>query len=207
MMTECEAILLGKESRGTFSSVLSWKPDYGAAIVTLSHIHNPLSLNVYVIGLDGWTFTVDANGSNSATCENDPAFILAGPVPTDKINAFLEKLDGRLSFVADKRGNERNSRNIDGGFQRTPGFVYSKCNEVLSDEDIVAPRITPQGSGFTDVGMHTGCTPLDTALPLIQAVLKATIRFGMNPELKNAAACSARFMTEFYLSRAKQPLE
>ena len=84
-LIECEAILTGKETSGIFASVLSWKPEYGAAILAGRKILDPMTFDVFVVGLDGWTFTV-TTGTHSATCENDPALILAGPVPIAKVN-------------------------------------------------------------------------------------------------------------------------
>eukprot|EP00590_Aulacoseira_subarctica_P001536 CAMPEP_0172420326 /NCGR_PEP_ID=MMETSP1064-20121228/6710_1 /TAXON_ID=202472 /ORGANISM="Aulacoseira subarctica , Strain CCAP 1002/5" /LENGTH=2877 /DNA_ID=CAMNT_0013160247 /DNA_START=12 /DNA_END=8645 /DNA_ORIENTATION=- len=207
-MVACEATLLGKEADGLMLSILSFEPLYGAAIVTTEDILNPLQVKLWVIGLDGWTFTIDAHGSHNADCDSDPAFLLVREIPSAKIDVFINALHARLRLAETKRGNDRHSYNEDGGMQRTPGFLYSKCIEVLCDsknnifENSEVPNIILQCSGFTDVGMHTGCNPRETSLPLVQAVIRTTLNFGMSPELKDASHFYSRFMAEFFLDLA-----
>jgi len=52
--------------------------------------------------------------------------------------------------------------------------------------------------------MHTGCNLRDTSLPLVQAVLKVTLKFGMVTELSDAYHFFARFMAEYFLDLAQK---
>ena len=203
-MVACEAILLEKEVDGLLLSILSFEPLYGAAIVTTKNIGNPLQVQLWVIGLDGWEFTIDAHGSHNAKCDHDPAFLHVGEISSAKIDVFTEALHARLRLAETKRGNDRHSYNQDGGMQRTPGFLCSNCIEVLRDSESnsEAAKIKPQCSGFTDVGMHTGCNPRETSLPLVQAVIRTTLNFGISPELKHPSHFYSRFMAEFFLDLA-----
>lgn len=121
-LVACEAILSGKETDNSFF-VQAWKPEFGSVIITSEDILDPLTLKVFVIGLDGWTFTVDAAGSDTATCEGEPAFLSVGNVPRDKFDLFLREVNHKLSSAESKRGADRHARNQDGGIQHTPGFL------------------------------------------------------------------------------------
>ena len=67
-------------------------------INTSEDIHDPLTSEVYVVGLNGWVFILDAAGS-TATCEGEPTFFLVGSVPRDKIALFSREWNPKWSCL------------------------------------------------------------------------------------------------------------
>jgi hypothetical protein len=196
-------------------TVQVYYPEFGAAILTSVMMTDPLTWKVYIVGLDNCQFTLDANGWNNSICDGgEGAFLSCAHVPKNKLKAFLKEVDDKLGEAETKTENERHSSNSDGRIQHTPGFILSTCikvlcapkeeNVVYSNHDFDPPNIVPQCSGFTDVGMHTGCNPRDTMLPLVLSILKITLKHGMMPPLVTADHCYARFEIEYYLSLATE---
>jgi hypothetical protein len=93
----------------TNSFVSSWKPDYGVAIVKTRTEFDPLSASVYVIGLDGWEFTIDNQGKNNAITEDELSITLVGNLPIGDFKTFIEN----LTQAESKKGNI---------FNALPGF-------------------------------------------------------------------------------------
>lgn len=62
------------------------------------------------------------------------------------------------------------------GHQRTPAMIEALLKDAKAAVDGEKQRLDHNpGGGFTDVGLHTGGTPRDTAWPLVREVFQ--VRF------------------------------
>jgi hypothetical protein len=110
-----------------------------------------------------------------------------GAVPAEHHAGFLRTLQDLLRKAEARKGDNRSAAGGKQGHQKTPAFVHALALQALeitiaegeagcgsNDEaDEVEPR-QPRG-GFTDVGLHTGGTPRDTAWPLVRETLKVKL--------------------------------
>lgn len=212
----CINLLTGEASDDDLFTIQAFYPEYGAAILSSEAVLDPLTSNLFIVGLDNWEFTIDSSGQDNSVCDGKaPAFLACGLLPKDKHNVFLSTVDNELKKAGSKKKSDRHASNYDGGFQRTPGFLRSICIKVLSApqasndvfENVVPPIITPQCGGFTDVGRHTGCNPRDTIFPLILSVFKVTFKNGIKPPLTIPDYCYTRFVIEYYLNLVTEIME
>ena len=116
-------------------------------------------------------------------------------VPADRFPAFLANLRAAFSKAEQRKGDERSAHGDERqGHQRTPAMILALMIQALEQTAIgedssgaqagEAAEQKPRG-GFTDVGLHTGGTPRDTAWPLVREVLKVR---GHPPGLATSAA-------------------
>jgi hypothetical protein len=107
-----------------------------------------------------------------------------GVIPAEHHAPFLELLHNLIRQAEMVTGNSRSAAGGKQGHQKTPAFVHALALKALEitiaeaeagsgskdEAEEVEPR-QPRG-GFTDVGLHTGGTPRDTAWPLVREALK-----------------------------------
>ncbi|CAN0495747.1 unnamed protein product, partial [Discosporangium mesarthrocarpum] len=93
--------------------------------------------------------------------------LLGAEIQDNKWDAIYESLICELhNAQCQGRGNNRTAARGERGHQKTPEFICALLRNVL--------RITPAlpMGGFSDVGLHTGGQPRDTAWPLVKAVVQ-----------------------------------
>ena len=121
---------------------------------------------------------------HSATCPASTT-MSCGAVPAEKHGAFLENLH-HLLHEAEQRKHSA-AKGQPGRCPKTPASLLAlvcKALKVTMQDDgdadsqnggVVSTEmelVQPRG-GFTDVGLHTGGAPRDTAWPLVREAIKA----------------------------------
>lgn len=98
-----------------------------------------------------------------------------GVLPAEQMAGFRAALSGALAKAAQRKGDERSAAGGGQGHQKTPAMVRALVLQALdqleADEEDEVPARQPQG-GFTDVGLHTGGAPRDTAWPLVREAIR-----------------------------------
>lgn len=105
-----------------------------------------------------------------------------GSVPAAELQDFTTKLRRLIAKAEERERDERSSLGSKRqGHQKTPAMVLALSRQALaimaaeaagmSGEDV--PECTPRG-GTTDVGLHTGGTPCNTAWPLVREAFKVS---------------------------------
>ena len=129
-----------------------------------------------------------------------------GSLPAPRFPAFLTNLQAAFSKAKKRKGDER-SAHVDErqGHQRTPAMILALALQALrqtasgDDTDGDGSGVeqpaeegeqVPRG-GYTDVGLHTGGTPRDTAWPLVREALKVSWRPAVAALICCTAACLA----------------
>jgi hypothetical protein len=105
-----------------------------------------------------------------------------GSVPAAELQDFTTKLRRLIAKAEERERDERSSLGSKRqGHQKTPAMVLALSRQALaimaaeaagmSCEDV--PECAPRG-GTTDVGLHTGGTPRNTAWPLVREAFKVS---------------------------------
>ncbi|EFN57188.1 hypothetical protein CHLNCDRAFT_143596 [Chlorella variabilis] len=141
----------------------------------------PGSLALILVGLDRWRFITHStdDGAISHTAESGEGTVVhCGVLPAEQMAGFRAALSGALAKAAQRKGDERSAAGGGQGHQKTPAMVRALVLQALdqleADEEDEVPARQPQG-GFTDVGLHTGGAPRDTAWPLVREAIRATL--------------------------------
>lgn len=97
-----------------------------------------------------------------------------GQLPADQLPAFRTQLAGVQNKIDQRKGDARSAAGGRKGHQKTPAMMRAVALQALATlEAKVAgdkrelPEELPKG-GFTDVGLHTGGLPRDTAWYLVR---------------------------------------
>jgi hypothetical protein len=157
--------------------VLDWKLDYGALLLRTVYPHDRSKTSIDVLCLDGWKFTIQTcqNGAKENLHTSTPSAtatcLSVGTILTDQLDDFTKLFDSIFSEAEKLSGKLRSAKNVEGGHQKTPGFVHAKCSEALNQLNSEKKEpIIPSG-GWTDVGLHTGGRVRYTAFPLVRSLL------------------------------------
>lgn len=98
-----------------------------------------------------------------------------GQLPAGLLQAFHSTLAAVLAKAKKRKGDERSAAGGHQGHQKTPAMIRALALQALEQlaagEGAKVKERVPQG-GFTDVGLHTGGQPRDTAWPLVREVFK-----------------------------------
>lgn len=147
--------------------------------------------------------TDDGGIQHTATCEG--RFVLClGQVESSQLSSFKRNLESVMAAVAERKGDARSAAVGRQGHQKTPAMVAAAVRQALAQtrSDAVAAaggqqaakvqECVPQG-GFTDVGLHTGGVPRDTAWPLVREAVQVGGQLPGNDlwrELGSQCSCS-----------------
>lgn len=87
-------------------------------------------------------------------------------------DVLFSNLQEALATASERKGDRRTAAGGNQGHQRTPAMISALLKDAKAalDGDSTADHL-PAG-GFTDVGLHTGGSPRDTAWPLAREVFK-----------------------------------
>jgi len=188
----------GQQLTGKNIRVLSWQPDFGAALLAVQ-LNSFREMRLFIIGLDGWTFdsvgiSKDKRKRNAAIPSFKPLVLNVGDcVSVDQCDDLMVQIEQLINEASARRKDRRHPENEDGGVQRTPAFmkeVVWRAVQGIRDQQPQQqkqqhPRTTPEATqeeeddgykykpkgGTTDVGRHTGGAKRDCLLPLHIAVL------------------------------------
>eukprot|EP00887_Chlorella_sp_A99_P004660 scaffold4.g4660.t1 len=173
------------------SDSVTWLPEYACALLVLrppagAHIQPAHGLvDLALVGLDMWGFMGHSTNASelqpTAVC-SDSQLIDCGSLPAEHLNTFRVNLQRAMSKAAEERkGDARSATGGNQRHQKMPGWV---CSLVLQAREQTIAEATggsswlqerlPQ-SGWTDVGLHTGCVPRDTAWPLVRETIKTVL--------------------------------
>lgn len=137
---------------------------------------DPGTTHIQVIGLDEWRFRVGGDGASFVASPNSFAVVSVGVLAQRLIPTFFEKLRIAFCKTQSRTGDKRSAAGRQQGNSRTPILIEAVARDALyateTGEDIEVE--SPTRGGFTDVGLHTGGAPRDTAWPLVCALIEAT---------------------------------
>ncbi|PRW58669.1 hypothetical protein C2E21_2704 [Chlorella sorokiniana] len=149
----------------------------------------PGSLSLLLVGLDSWRWDVhstDGGGiQHTATCDGSSVLCL-GQVASSQLGALRRNMDSAMAAVAERKGDARSAAIGRQGHQKPPAMVAAALRQALAQthsdasagkgkqQAVKVPECLPQG-GFTDVGLHTGGLPRDTAWPLVREAVQAML--------------------------------
>lgn len=90
---------------------------------------------------------------------------------------LYDNFGNALSKASKRRGNVRTAASGQQGHQKTPAMIAALLFDARDMLGITGPQGSPSTShaprgGFTDVGLHTGGRPRETAWPLACEVFK-----------------------------------
>jgi hypothetical protein len=164
----------------------AWFPKYGAALVAFP-LGDPSAasssgiasarveaLQVYMVALDDWTYTVHSCESGlepAAECVGSE-LLYCGSLPASAYGELIQRVHAAEAKAADdvKKGGDKTKK-----LQRVPAFIHTLVAAVLhnmedgkGDESIHAA----ERGGTTDVGQHTGSTARDTCWPLARETFR-----------------------------------
>jgi hypothetical protein len=165
---------------------------YGCVLIAFEgSFPEPGSVNLLLLSLDGWRFSIGHDGSTFWAQPGDHAVLDAGTMPSSYLPDMLSKLHRLLAKAELKKADARSSKGGERqGHQKTPAFIYAIVQDALfectADED-GSLKTCPRG-GLTDVGLHTGGKPRETSWPLARAVLSAVAERGGHGRSETQAA-------------------
>lgn len=134
--------------------------------------------------------STDGGGiQHTATCEGS-SVLSCGQLDGSMVKAFDRHLQAAMAVVAERKGDARSAALGRQGHQKTPAMVAAAVQQALAQtraeaaaaarsgssgpgQAPVVPEAVPQG-GFTDVGLHTGGLPRDTAWPLVREAVRVS---------------------------------
>lgn len=195
-VSSAAASLARQQLTGKNTCVLSWQPDFGAALLAVQ-LDSFREMRLFIIGLDGWTFdsvgiSNDKRKRNAAIPSFKPLVLNVGDcVSVDQCDDLIVQFEQLIKEASGRRKDRRHPDNEDGGVQRTPAFMkevvwralqgirdqqpqqqqqHPRTTPEATQEEEEGYKYTPKG-GTTDVGRHTGGAKRDCLLPLHIAVL------------------------------------
>ena len=125
-----------------------------------------------MIGLDEHELEVHSgsNGYEFSSVAKSYRCLHVGELTTDNKTSFDEKFADLLQKAKSRTGDKRSAAGGKQGHQKTPAFIHAILVQALGNIDIgLNSDVLPKG-GFTDVGLHTGGNPRDTAFALTRSV-------------------------------------
>ena len=126
-----------------------------------------------MIGLDEHELEVHSgsNGYEFSSVAKSYRCLHVGELTTgDNRKRFDTKFANLLKEAQSRTGDERSAAGEKQGHQKTPAFIHAILVQALGNIDIgLNSEVLPKG-GFTDVGLHTGGNPRDTAFALTRSV-------------------------------------
>ena len=125
-----------------------------------------------MIGLDEHELEVHSgsNGYEFSSVAKSYRCLHVGELTTDNKTSFDEKFANMLQTAQSRKGDKRSAAGGKQGHQRTPAFIHAILVQALENiSGGLNGEVLPTG-GFTDVGLHTGGNPRDTAFALTRSV-------------------------------------
>eukprot|EP01034_Spumella_vulgaris_P030825 gene30825-38103_t len=125
---------------------------------------------------DGWGLEVHSRGSEFTSKNTGSVWIRVGEVNACEFDSFLVRFHEKLAKAVQNK-------------------VLLDALKPLDDSSVTKPQC-----GMTDVGLHTGGKPRNTAWPLVVAMTEVLIKNFAEPELDPDLAVFERLMIDFDLS-------
>lgn len=172
----------------TKPSELIFCPAYGCAMFLLVNHGCAAEQTVFIhlIGLDNWSFYLLPQSTDTAlpaqtaftSAARTYAPLCGGKLPLGQLARFRDAFAECLERAQKRKGDQRNAGTNEQGHQKTPAFIEAIVQDALAvaltppDASEPAPPAHPARGGFTDVGLHTGGLPRNTAWPLARAAIQ-----------------------------------
>ncbi|KAL1498585.1 hypothetical protein AB1Y20_013900 [Prymnesium parvum] len=160
----CAAVSTLESEGPAFNAVAhaTWFCEYGCCL--LASVPRVGVVQLRLVCLDEWRFRMQAE-SDVRTHTADAAGYVVDHVGEVLLSDYKGFLVRTIELLEERRAAKRHH-------QYTPPMIKAVMTDALSN----ALHCTndPRG-GFTDVGLHTGGQPRDTAWPLVQAVMQAVL--------------------------------
>lgn len=113
------------------------------------------------------------------------SIVHCGKVKEEQWDELYDKLVDALKIAIKRHGDERTAAYGQQGHQKTPTMIAALLLDAKDMLGVTGPQESPSHlprGGFTDVGLHTGGRPRETAWPLACEMFKV----GPLPEKNNA---------------------
>lgn len=107
----------------------------------------------------------------------DSSIIHCGTVKEEQWDELYDNFVNALRTASKRRGDGRTAASGQQGHQKTPAMIAALLFDardvlgIMGQKGSLLTSHTPRG-GFTDVGLHTGGRPRETAWPLACEVFK-----------------------------------
>ena len=132
-------------------------------------------VSLTLVCLDGWKFEMQGGSSRSHfSSATDVTPLHVGIVSHQEFDKFCSIFLRKLEKVKSRTGEERSAATNKQGHQKTPSMIQALMMDTLAALENGDVSTLPRG-GFTDVGLHTGGLPRNTAWPLMMAVLQTLL--------------------------------
>ncbi|CAM9957051.1 unnamed protein product, partial [Ectocarpus sp. 4 AP-2014] len=165
---------------------VKWFPEYGCALLAIGSscaLGGPLvRRNLSLVGLDNWKLASRWLNPPSAPSTlqygsdaGSPSIVHAGIVEEANLDPLLRNLNKSLAQASERHGDKRTAAGGKQGHQKTPSMIEALLRDAKAALDGASACHQPRG-GFTDVGLHTGGRPRETAWPLTLAIFQAGLK-------------------------------
>ncbi|CAM9896127.1 unnamed protein product, partial [Ectocarpus fasciculatus] len=161
---------------------VKWFPEYGCALLAIGSPcavgGPPVRRNLSLVGLDSWKLASRWLNPPSAPSTlqygsdaGSPSVVHVGIVEETNLDVLLRHLNKSLAQASERHGDKRTAAGGRQGHQKTPSMIEALLQDAKTALDGASACHPPRG-GFTDVGLHTGGRPRETAWPLTLAVFQ-----------------------------------
>ena len=124
-VSSAAASLARQQLTGKNTCVLSWQPDFGAALLAVQ-LDSFREMRLFIIGLDGWTFdsvgiSNDKRKRNAAIPSFKPLVLNVGDcVSVDQCDDLIVQFEQLIKEASGRRKDRRHPDNEDGGSSAPP---------------------------------------------------------------------------------------